>query len=79
MNGYNSGMPGLEQLQRGWQRLAENRICCAQEQGKFDNLPGLGRPLEEIMDINDPYGWVRRTMKDTVRQSVKENSPARFP
>lgn len=50
----------LEQLHRAWQRLAENRIRSAQEEGKFDKLPGFGRPLEEIVDIDDPYGWVRR-------------------
>lgn len=57
----------LDQLHRAWQRLAENRIRSAEEEGKFDNLPGLGRPLEEIVDINDPHGWIRRQLRDIAR------------
>lgn len=72
---YNSGMSNLEQIQRGWQRMAENRIRCAQQEGKFDELPGLGKPLEEIMDIDDPYGWVKRTVKKSVRGSSANAIP----
>jgi hypothetical protein len=29
-----------------WERLAENRIREAIEQGEFDNLPGSGKPID---------------------------------
>jgi len=60
-------MNSFEQLQRGWQQASENRIRSAQAEGLFEDLPGLGRPLEELMDIEDPNGWVRRTVRESVR------------
>ena len=57
-------MKSLEQMQLAWQRGVENRVHGAQDEGAFDDLPGMGRPLEEIMDIGDPYGWIRRAMRD---------------
>ncbi|HEX2644243.1 MAG TPA: DnaJ family domain-containing protein, partial [Thermoanaerobaculia bacterium] len=32
--------------------IVENRIREAVEEGKFDNLPGIGQP---IPDIDEPY------------------------
>ncbi len=61
-------MASLEQLQRAWHQVAENRIRSAQEEGQFKELAGLGRPLEEIMDIEDPNGWVKRALRDIQRQ-----------
>lgn len=63
-------MAKLEELQRGWQRIAENKIRCAQLEGEFDDLPGLGRPLEEFMDIDDPYGWAKRTVKESLSRQA---------
>lgn len=57
-------MKSLEQMQLAWQRVVENRVLVAQDEGGFDNLPGMGRPLEEIMDISDPNGWIRRAIRD---------------
>ena len=57
-------MKSLEQLALAWQRIAENQITIAQQEGAFDNLPGMGRPLEEIMDLSDPHGWIRRAIRD---------------
>lgn len=57
----------FEQLHGAWQLVAENRIRAAQNEGEFRDLPGFGRPLEEFMDIEDPNGWIRRTVRDTVR------------
>ena len=57
-------MKSLDQMQLAWQRVVENQITVAQQDGSFDNLPGMGRPLEEIMDISDPYGWIRRAVRD---------------
>ncbi len=61
-------MASLEQLHRAWHRIAENKIRSAQEEGQFQDLPGWGRPLEEIVDIEDPHGWVRRSIRDANRQ-----------
>lgn len=36
------------------ERLAEQRILAAMERGEFDNLPGLGKPLELDDDSNVP-------------------------
>jgi DNA polymerase/3'-5' exonuclease PolX len=30
----------------GWERIAENRIREAMHQGKFDNLAGVGKPID---------------------------------
>ena len=36
------------------QIIAENRIREAQQNGEFDNLPGMGKPLEFEDDSNIP-------------------------
>lgn len=36
-----------------WQSLAEEKILAALEQGKFDNLPGAGKPFE--WDDENPF------------------------
>jgi DnaJ-like protein len=30
----------------GWERIAENRIRDAMQEGEFDNLPGAGKPID---------------------------------
>jgi hypothetical protein len=37
-----------------WERIAENRITEAFEQGEFDNLPGKGRPLDLTAYFSTP-------------------------
>ena len=37
-----------------WERIAENRIAEAFEQGEFENLPGKGRPLDLTEYFNTP-------------------------
>jgi hypothetical protein len=37
-----------------WERIAENRIAEAFEQGEFENLPGKGRPLDLTAYFNTP-------------------------
>lgn len=44
------------------QRVAETKIRAAREAGKFDNLPGLGRPFEFDELSYDPHWWVRRKL-----------------
>ena len=60
-------------LQRAWRIAAENSIVAAQNEGVFDNLPGLGKPLEEIMDIQDASGWVRRMQRDLGKKPGRGN------
>jgi hypothetical protein len=38
----------------------DKQIREAQERGEFDNLPGAGKPLGDLGDLNDPDWWVRR-------------------
>ncbi len=61
-------------LQRAWRVVSENRIRAAQAEGEFEDLAGFGRPLEELMDINDPNGWIRRTIRDSVQTPEKRAS-----
>jgi hypothetical protein len=65
-------MNSFDQWQRAWRVVAENRIRAAQAEAGFDNLAGFGRPLEEIIDLNDPYGWIRRTVRDASADTAGE-------
>jgi hypothetical protein len=42
------------------QRVAENRIREAMENGEFDDLPGLGKPIPGIDEPYDPNWWVKQ-------------------
>jgi hypothetical protein len=42
------------------QRVAENRIREAIENGEFDDLPGLGKPIPDIDEPYDPMWWVKQ-------------------
>lgn len=41
----------------GW---VDRQIREAQERGEFDDLPGAGKPLEDLGDLNDPDWWIKR-------------------
>jgi hypothetical protein len=43
--------------------LAENRIQQAVEEGKFDGLPGLGKPIPDIDEPYDPDWWIRKWVR----------------
>jgi len=43
-----------------WESPVEKAIREAQERGEFDNLPGAGKPLEDLGDTDDPMWWLRR-------------------
>jgi hypothetical protein len=38
----------------------ERLIREAMDRGEFDNLPGRGRPLEDLDDTYDPAWWAKR-------------------
>ncbi len=43
--------------------ISENRIRQAIEEGKFDDLPGTGKPIADIDEPYDPMWWVRQWMR----------------
>jgi hypothetical protein len=43
--------------------IADNRIRQAMEEGQFDDLPGLGKPIPDIDEPYDPMWWVKKWMK----------------
>jgi DnaJ-like protein len=48
---------------RGIELIAENRIREAMEEGKFDDLPGLGKPIPDIDEPYDPLWWVKKWVR----------------
>lgn len=49
---------------RAWEALVEQRIQQAQLAGQFDQLPGLGKPLEDLGDPGDENWWLRRKLRE---------------
>lgn len=43
--------------------LSENRIRQAMEEGKFDGLPGFGKPIPDIDEPYDPDWWIKKWVK----------------
>jgi hypothetical protein len=56
--------PKRRPSQISWESYAEFRIRQAQEQGKFDQLPGFGKPIPGIDDPLDDDWWLKRKLKD---------------
>ncbi|WAC55356.1 DUF1992 domain-containing protein [Gordonia sp. SL306] len=46
-----------------YESRVEKMIREATERGEFDNLPGMGRPLD-LSDADDPDWWVKRKIRD---------------
>jgi hypothetical protein len=44
-------------------QYVEISIQQAMRRGDFDNLPGAGKPLAGLGDINDPDWWIRRKIE----------------
>src|SRR5262245_25591850 len=58
--------PGKSQKPKkplSWDRLAEERIRAAQEQGRFENLSGFGKPIPGIDEPHDELWWVKEKLK----------------
>lgn len=45
-----------------WDVIVEERIRAAQTEGRFDNLPGYGKPIPGI-DRTDPNWWIKQKLK----------------
>lgn len=39
------------------------QIAHAMRRGEFDNLPGAGKPIEDLGDTHDPDWWVKRMVE----------------
>lgn len=48
---------------RAIETVAENRIRQAMDEGKFDDLPGLGKPIPAIDEPYDELWWVRQWIR----------------
>ena len=48
---------------RAIELVAENRIRHAMEEGKFEDLPGFGKPIPDIDEPYDPMWWVKKWIK----------------
>ncbi len=46
-----------------YETRVEKMIREATERGEFDNLPGMGKPLD-LSDTDDPDWWVKRKIRD---------------
>jgi hypothetical protein len=49
--------------------FAEQLIRAAIEQGKFENLPGSGKPIKELDEPYDELWWVKKMMQ---REQVRD-------
>lgn len=56
-----------------WESWTERQIRNAQEGGKFDDLPGEGRPLANLGDAHDPAWWAKQLVR---REGVSVLPPA---
>ncbi len=56
-----------------WQSWIDQQIEEARSKGAFDNLPGEGRPLEDLEEVTDPGWWAKKLVK---REQVSLLPPA---
>ena len=50
----------MDQERPRWESPVEKLIREAQERGEFDDLPGAGKPLPRMGEVDDPMWWVRQ-------------------
>ena len=46
-----------------WNSYAEKLIREAQEEGKFDNLPGMGKPIPGLDGYDDELWWIKEKLR----------------
>ena len=46
-----------------WETWIDEQIRVAREQGAFDNLPGAGKPLQNLGQEEDLVWWVKQLMQ----------------
>ena len=47
-----------------WESWSEQAIAEGIRRGEFDNLPGAGRPIDDLDGAHDELWWVRRKLRD---------------
>lgn len=47
----------------GFQSWVERQIREATERGVFDNLPGAGKPIDDLDEPHDELWWVKRKLR----------------
>lgn len=57
------------------QLIANAKIEAAMEDGKFDNLPGFGKPFDFDPSQYDPHWWVRRKIEREQLKHLFNQSP----
>lgn len=55
-----------------YESFVDRQIREAQEQGKFDNLPGAGKPIPGLKGRHDPNWWVKGLME---REQIRPPLP----
>lgn len=56
-------MPKREPIRINRTSPVEQQIREAQERGEFDDLPGEGRPLEDLDEATDPAWWAKKLLR----------------
>jgi len=56
-----------------WESLIERQIREARAEGRFEALPGAGRPLADADEPYDPNWWTKRLMR---RERLSDLPPA---
>jgi hypothetical protein len=55
----NAGQSSMEQRAQYVEMLIQQAI----RRGDFDDLPGAGKPIENLHQVNDPDWWIRRKIE----------------
>jgi hypothetical protein len=55
-----------------WESWVERKIREAQEEGEFDNLPGMGKPIPDLGKPLDELWWVKDKLK---REQLSHTPP----
>jgi hypothetical protein len=55
----NAGQSSMEQRAQYVEMLIQEAI----RRGDFDDLPGAGKPIENLHQVNDPDWWIRRKIE----------------
>jgi hypothetical protein len=61
--------------ERAIQLVADAKVKQAYADGKFDRLPGFGRPFEFDDTAYDPHWWIRRKVEI---EAIKLNAVAAY-
>ena len=62
MRSFDSGVTERKPAGKSWESWREELIRLAQDEGAFDNLPGVGKPLD-LGESYDPDWWVKKLVQ----------------